>query len=128
MKFLSTFIIRIAVLTFAFFIIKKIFNDIDLLNFSSIFTLNNIFLILIAAFSLLSSVIIRSIRWRYLVYSKTNKIPHSFFTLSLRHKPLKFFSYSTKHIPSPSPDSTPPSPASLHPPRCFSTCLSSIKC
>jgi uncharacterized membrane protein YbhN (UPF0104 family) len=74
MKFLSTIIIRIAVLTFAFFIIKKIFNDIDLLNFSSIFTLNNIFLILIAAFSLLSSVIIRSIRWRYLVYSKTNKI------------------------------------------------------
>lgn len=69
MKFFTTVFIRIAVLTFAFFIIKKIFNDIDLINFSSVYTLNNILFICFAALSLLSSVIVRSLRWRYLVYS-----------------------------------------------------------
>tara|TARA_B100000780_G_C21126545_1_gene457320 strand:- start:7284 stop:8285 length:1002 start_codon:yes stop_codon:yes gene_type:complete len=76
MKLFIKLALRFLVILFAVFIVNKIFKDINLLNFSSAFTLSNISLMLLASMSLICSVLVRSIRWRYLVYSEKNADEH----------------------------------------------------
>ena len=65
--------IRIIVIIFSIFILSKILSNTDLLTFSNLFSYQNAGLFLVVAVSLIGSVLIRSVRWQFLVYSQIEK-------------------------------------------------------
>ena len=70
LKVFLNYVLRISVIIFSIFVLTKIFSDFDLLNFSSLLTFSNVCLMIFAAVCLLSAVLIKSIRWKYLVNSQ----------------------------------------------------------
>mgnify|MGYP006092401389 CR=1 FL=1 len=72
--------VRLIIIVLSIILLAQILSDADLLKFSEFFSYQNLGWILVAATSLLGSVLIRSIRWQYLVYSKIckNERTHSF--------------------------------------------------